>query len=719
MGEEPKPRDRPRIGLVLSGGAALGCAHVGVLKVLEELRIPVDCVAGTSMGAIVGGLYASGMSIEEIEAMMLDMDWKSMQSDELPRRERSWRSKLDEAQVPTEHEIGFQKGRFLLPTGLIVGRKFSFTLKKALLPVIDIHDFSQLPIPFRAMATDLETGDAVVLAHGDLSRAIRASMSVPGVFSPVEIDGHLLVDGGLVANLPVHIARDMGADIVIAVDVGTPLSTRDKLQSLGKITSQVVSMVIRQNVEASHDQADILIRPDMTPFSGMQFERADEMILAGETATRSGAQALSALSVSPEVFASQRKRQTQPDWWPVISSIQLSESVHIDPRGLLEEISVETGKPLDLVELEKSLNRIYRLGYYETVDFQLAREGPEGYHLLILARQKSWGPNALKFGLELEADFRGDSSFNFKSIFTQRPLNRYEGEWKTTAFLGETPSLRTEWFQPLSFRRNWFVDTAVDSRRSRRVLITEQDRTAVADIWQWSASASLGYLFDQYGAVSFALHRTGGELEITSGEIMIDGQIVDQVDVDSGGFRLTASFDQLDHVSYPMEGWGANGILDLGRESLGAPQDFKALSITLSHAFRLTEKASLLGLITYQSALDTNLPPQNRFSLGGFFALSGLPIDAVSGQYGGNLSLAYIRKLRVFSSVAIKAFYAGITAETGYLWEDQDAMDWNDLIHANALVVGLDTWLGPVNLAYGVASTGESSFYFLMGRAFD
>ena len=264
QGGPPQAQDRrPRIGLALSGGGARGGAHVGVLKVLEELRVPVDFIAGTSIGAVVGGLYASGMSPEQIQEWLLSSDWNAYIDDRPPRRDLSFRRKEYDRQYIPDLELGLKGGRLKGPEGLIAGHLFGMELNRLTLPVAEVTDFGLLPIPFRAVATDIVTGDKVVLSHGRLSDAIRASMTIPAVITPVELDGRLLVDGGLTDNLPVDVARAMGADVVIAVDIGTPLSDREHLGSLFDISRQVVNILPESNARASRKMADLLVEPEL------------------------------------------------------------------------------------------------------------------------------------------------------------------------------------------------------------------------------------------------------------------------------------------------------------------------------------------------------------------------------------------------------------------------------------------------------------------------
>jgi NTE family protein len=269
--------ERPRIGLVLSGGGARGAAHVGVIRALEEMRIPIDAIAGTSMGAVVGGLYAAGLDGEEITGVFRSIDWQDLLRDRAPRRDLVFRRKQDDRSFLARGSLGFRPGEgVVLPLGLVQGQKITQLLRGATLRVGDVRDFDALPTPFRALATDLESGEPVVLAGGDLATVLRASMSAPGVLAPVEIDGRLLVDGGLVDNLPVGLAREMGVDVIIAVDVSFPLAKRDGLESAFDVTNQMIGIMVRRRTlesRASLGGRDVLVEPDLGRMTAVDFDR--------------------------------------------------------------------------------------------------------------------------------------------------------------------------------------------------------------------------------------------------------------------------------------------------------------------------------------------------------------------------------------------------------------------------------------------------------------
>src|ERR1700723_4286678 len=301
----PPAEVRPRICLVLSGGGARGMAHIGVLKVLEELKVPIDCIAGTSMGAVVGGLYASGMSAAQIDTTMRWVDWQEAFRDLPPRRDLAFRRKQDDRNFLVDLPLGLKHGKILLPKGFIQGQKLQETLRQLTLPFSNSTDFDRLPTPFRAVSTDLETGDAVLLDKGDLSIAMRASISAPGVFAPVDYEGRLLVDGGLADNLPIDVARAMNADILIVSDVSFPLHDRAQLDSALSISNQMLAILLRKDSDRQKSTLgpkDVLIEPNLGLTPATDFTAAVSVISRGEDAARAATAALEAYGVGDTAY---------------------------------------------------------------------------------------------------------------------------------------------------------------------------------------------------------------------------------------------------------------------------------------------------------------------------------------------------------------------------------------------------------------------------------
>ena len=378
---------RPRIGLALAGGGARGGALVGVLKVLEEMRIPVDYVAGTSIGSIVGGLYAIGMPPDRMAEELKTIDWEDALSDDSARKDRDYRRKEDDPLYLINVELGLSKGKVVVPTGLVAGQKLGYHIRRLTWPASSVRDFDRLTIPFRAVAADIETGEAVVLGSGDLARALRASMAIPGFFSAVDWENRLLVDGGVARNLPVDVVRKMGAEIVIAVDISTPLAKRDDLKGFLGILGQTTGFLSRLNVEnqiATLRGRDLLITPDLEGIATLGFPRFGEAIDRGEAAGRAAAERLRDFSVSPEEYAAWKAAHPPlfTDDAPVISELRVETGGRIDPDIVSNRVEVAPG-PLDWPTLYRSLEHVYAFGDYETVDFLV--EGPKDRRVLTIS----------------------------------------------------------------------------------------------------------------------------------------------------------------------------------------------------------------------------------------------------------------------------------------------------------------------------------------------
>jgi len=706
-----QPRE-PRVGLVLSGGGALGSAHVGVLKVLEELRIPIHCVAGTSMGAVVGGLYAAGYTPDELEDLLLEVDWNDIMDDRPPRRMVPFRRKVDDLTFLSRLEIGFNGGKFQLPYALIQGQKFDFLLQALAVHTVGIGSFDELPIPFRTVATDLETGGEVMLDHGDLARAIRASMAVPGVFAPVVIDDRVLVDGGLVNNLPVNLARAMGADVVIAVDVGEPLKTREELDSLTKVATQVVRFGLRQNVGVQMADADIVIFPDVAKFSTSDFHRAADMISQGEAVARDAAEDLAAYTVSENEYADFRSRFIHREIEdPTIVSIQVTDGSQANPDFVFERVRTRPGDPLDMHAIAHDLERLYAEGDYERVTFFLTRE-PGGYGLHIEAHEKSWGPHTMRFGLNMTADFEGESDFNVRTNYSMTRLNRLRGEAKFAVQFGSENILAAEFYQPLHSAGLFFVSPTLD------VLQTSIDTSALGGsfakfkVGLISGGLDLGLNLRRWGELRVGVVRGSGRARPRDG-----APDVPDLDFDRSGPRVRLILDQLDDPNFPRSGWFALTELFSARESLGSDEGYDRLHVALFGAAS-AGRHTLLGSLEHGSALGTQLPVFEDFSLGGLFRLSGYPLDSLSGPKLDLGLLSYYYQVADYGAKFISSIYAGGSLEAGNVWQDDQDVSLDDLRWAGSLYVGVDSYIGPIYVAYGWAEDGHDTWYLFLGRSF-
>jgi NTE family protein len=507
------PSVRPKIALVLSGGGARGIAHIGVLKVLREQRVPVDFIVSTSMGSIVGGAYAAGRTPEEMEALVSSADWATMFSDRPPRQNLSFRRKEDDLRFIGQFDFGIKPEGIVLSRGAVGAQNIEEFLKLISSPG-DGRKLDQLPIPFRAVATDLVTGELVLLRDVKLAVAMRASMSIPGAFAPTEVNGRLLGDGGLTRNLPVEVALDMGADVIIAVNVGTPLLPRDALSSVFGIAQQMIYILSEQNVATSLKTlrpTDILISPDLGGVSFVDFERGVELVARGETAARSIASRLADFALSETAYAKwevNRRRDPLHLTLPV-ADIRIEGAVRTNPQALKHEVMERTdvapGRIVSDEQLVQAGRILYGTGEFERVDARAeAREASQ--NVVIEVEEKTNGPDYLRIGGRVVSNFRTDSRYSLTLQHTRTWLNSWGAEWRNEIQIGELRRLATSLYQPLGAGSPWFVEPLLETiENSSDVFGPGNRRTDRITTETNGASIILGRRLGNIGVLRFAV----------------------------------------------------------------------------------------------------------------------------------------------------------------------------------------------------------------------
>ncbi|MDY6945202.1 MAG: patatin-like phospholipase family protein [Pseudomonadota bacterium] len=708
---------RPRVGLVLSGGGARGAAHVGVLKVLDEMRIPVDAIAGTSMGAVVGGMYASGMPVSDIEKLLSSVNWEDAFRDRPPREELGYRRKQDDREFLVRYALGVTDKGFVLPRGLVQGQKLEQVLRGAALPVAGVQNFDRLPIPFRAVATDLETGEAVVMDSGDLVTAMRASMSAPGVFAPVERDGRLLVDGGLTENLPVEIARAMKVDILIVVDVSFPLYASEELTSPLEITNQAFAILIRgrtRQQRALLGPNDIVIEPPLGRFPSADFGRVPQALRAGEQGAREVTKSLQKLALDQEDYLRYLATRNPRD-----SSLPTIEFVRADPRSMEYDPLVKAtmsnlvGKTMDSDRVRRQLSSLYALDRFESIDYNLIEAG--GHTGLELdLRRKSWGPNYVRFGLNLEDNFEGTSRYNAALRFISTELNGLGAEWLTDLQIGDNPKLFTEFYQPLSLASRYFVAPSFDFEE--RSVFQQRDRDLLAEyrVRTMQGGLDVGREISNWGEVRLGMRRGTGRARVLIGDPTLP---VDEFD--RGGYFARFSYDKLDSIFFPRHGQQFEFQWRGERSNIGSEENLDAFETSWLVARSFDRHTFIFWLEGGTTADAEFARPENFYSLGGFLNLSGLPPGYLAGPHYGIGRLIYQRRVgRGGQGVLDFPAYAGMSLEAGNTWLDSSDASFGDLRKNASLFFGVDSPLGPVYLAAGYDQEGEKAFYLFLGRTF-
>lgn len=709
---------RPRIGLVLSGGGARGAAHVGVIRALEKLRIPIDAVAGTSMGAMVGGLYAAGLDGDEIERVFRELDWEEAIRDRAPRRDLAYRRKQDDRNILAKGALGVRRTGVELPLGLVQGQKITQLLRGATARVADVQDFDDLPTPFRALATDLETGEPIVLARGDLVTVLRASMSAPGVLTPVELDGRLLVDGGLVDNLPVELARSMGVDRLIAVDVSFPLARRDDFDSAFDIANQMIGIMVRRGTRQSKtalEPGDVLIEPDLGHMTSLDFDRVPLVLELGRTATLEAGQRLAAMALPPaeyERHVADRARDRDPTLR--IAFIRPSARSQEEAARVEAVFGDLVGRELDSPELQRRLATQYRLDQFESVDYRVVGTGDER-GIEVDLRRKSWGPSFLRLGVGVENDYEGGATANAAAQLRFTVLNALDAELTTDLQVGEEPLLALEFYQPVSLRLPVFVAPALRYETQTLQLVTEDgQRVARYRVRDTDVSLAVGAELSNWGEVRAGVRRGDG-----SSRVLVGDPALPSGDHDLGGAFVQFGYDRLDSAYFPTSGQAFRTYWLADRESLGSSVDADIVNASWQFA-RSRGRYSFVWSMDAGSALDDVVAsPQELFTLGGLFDISGLPPDALAGtQYGIARGLLYRRISRGGTGFFEFPAYLGVSVEAGNVWATRDDVDWGKLETGGSLFLGAESPFGPVYLAAGLASGGETAFYLYVGRTF-
>ena len=719
-----RPGVRPKIGLVLSGGGARGFAHVGVLKALEVARVPIDVVVGTSMGAIVGGLYATGMSPEALERELMAIDWNGLFDGRGPRENLWQRRKEEDFEFSPVLQVGFRDGEFRLPTGAVSTRSLEWLLRRYTMSSRNLTNFDALPTPYRAVATDMETGQPVILSEGDLAGALRASMSVPGVFAPLELDGRILGDGGLVNNLPVDVARAMGADVVIAVNIGTPLGARESLGSLLGITSQMINILTEQNVQrsiASLLRTDLLLTPSLGKFTSGDFNSARDIAHMGEAYAQTVMESLKRFSVNESEYKNwQLARMPVADPQPANLAFVRFEGVSQTRAQHLQKL-VETtaGRPLDNTRIDSDLRQLSATGDYDRVDYRLAVDPTSRSEGLVfdLAENK-WGPNYFRLGLDMRTDFRGEGVFNLRINHDRHWFTEDGTEWRNRLELGDNLALRTELYHPIGGERDRFVSVYASSE-SRRVELFGKTGDAVALFRRHSLTTGVDH--------GWSVGRAGHLGDVRLGGFLTRNQSTLELEQNSGnnsnpnvrwneqGLRASMVSDQLDYANFPQKGHRFTLEMNAGkRDTEGVHQNFTRIELNATKA--ITEGLHTLNLhMKLARASDIAAGAIDDYSLGGFHNLSGYKIGQVAGNVLTFIRLGYYRKMSMSPGLA-RALFVGGTFEAGNAWRDAGSIRLKDLRTGGSFYLGADTAAGPVYLSLVHARGGSTGLYLFIGR---
>ncbi|MCV2222865.1 patatin-like phospholipase family protein [Pseudomonas mercuritolerans] len=706
---------RPKVGLVLSGGAARGLAHIGVLKALEEQGIKIDAIAGTSMGAVVGGLYASGYKIDELEKLALSIDWQAALSDAPPREDVPFRRKQDDRDFLVKQKLSFRDdGSLGLPLGVIQGQNLALLLESLLAHTSDTRDFDKLPIPFRAVTTDIANGEKVVFRKGHLPQVIRASMSIPAVFAPVELDGRLLVDGGMTDNIPLDVAREMGVDIAIVVDIGTPLRNRKQLTTVVDVLNQSITLMTRRNSEeqlATLHANDVLIQPALAAFGVTDFGKAQEMIDAGYRATRILDARLAQLKPAETQDAELNAARQPGQRTPIITAIRVENDSKVDDDVIRYYIRQPIGAPLDLGRLHSDMGTLYGLDYFDQVRYRVVHKGQD-HTLVISASGKRSGTDYLRVGLNLSDDMRGDSAFNLGASYRVNGINRLGAEWLTRAQIGDKQELYSEFYQPLDVGSRYFVAPYGSFEAQNVDSVLDNDPIAQYRVERYGFGLNLGRQIGNNGEVRLGIGQAWGKADVRIGD-----QDLPSESFNEGFYTVKYSYDSLDNVYFPHEGKDVSLTFTQFEPGLSSDTRYRQWEVNFDKAMSHGPDTLILGG-RYGRTLDDANVVTSSFLLGGARQLSGFREDALSGQNVSLMRAVYYRRLTPRSYLPLDfPLYAGASLERGRAWNNDNEFD-SGYINAASVFIGFDTPLGPLNFTYGLNDADEQAVYLNLGQTF-
>ncbi|MDA0148650.1 patatin-like phospholipase family protein [Vibrio sp. LaRot3] len=733
--------ERPKVAVVLAGGGAKGAAHIGVLKALEEMKIPVDYITGTSMGAYVGGLYATGMSADEIESFITTIDWNNGYRDRVDRSQRRVRDKEYEDRYQLTTDLGLGWGEIKAARGVVQGQNMLKILRETSGNLPAFSSFDQLAIPYRSVATDIVKLEPVIISDGFLVDAMMASMSVPGALPPYQLNDRLLVDGGVTNNMPVDVARDLGADIVIAVDISTDYKTEEDFTDLFTVADQLSNYLVRRSTAKQAEtlsEDDILLRPEVGEMETTEFDRMPEAYQTGYQVALRAKEQLAALSVSSTEYQQyidrkqHARKQLRYGDEIVVSDVVVNNNTHYTDDLLENRLNLDANQILSTAEIERSVQDLYALDRFELITYQYEKRDDEDV-LVVDVNEKAWGPNYVNFRFFLEDDFSTDSQYSIGVSTNFTDLNSHGAELRANVEMGTDKAFEAELFSPFFSSQKAFTTLGVSySNQNRNAPVNGFDDTTLeatqdflpVTYTEWVAEVALGYQQTLWREFKLGGRYTDG-----------DGGFSSLPSLGDASFKRLGVFanyriDTLDSFSLPTRGMyldldylisrdeiSGNSILVEGSEENDTVYEFGATFIGAYSVDRHTLVATVdTGFIESQKS---SLPIDPK-ELGGFLNLSGIPRNSLVGQNKAFGSLVY--RYRWFDNdfgLFTSPFYVGASLEYGGVWSDPDIkLEDAPLYVGGSLFAGVDSPLGPIMLAYGRTENEFDSVYLIIGTTF-
>jgi NTE family protein len=707
----------PRLVLVLSGGGARGAAHIGVLKVLEEQHIVPDMVVGTSMGSIVGGLYAAGWSPDEIENLLKSVNWNQVFSDGVEREDKSFRRKQDDRPQLIPSWLSFKGFKPYLPPGVLGGQSLELLLRSLDIQSTGERDFDRLPIPYRAVAMDIGTGEAVVIDHGLLATAMRASMSIPGAFPPVDLDGRKLVDGGAAANLPVGIAQKLGAAHVIAVDITSPLTTEgEQFNDFFKVFSHLNSILTvanRVQDTARLREGDVLIRPELGDITFLAFDRAAEAVAIGERAAREKLAELQPFRADDATWrAFEARHHTRPESETVIDRIRVENTSRVSDEVVREALTLRPGQKADDAVLRPALLKLYNLDYFGVIRDRLDTLPDGTRELVVETPPPPYGRARMQFGLAFGGDLRRDAQYAIAIRHQLLAVNRLGGEWENVVQFGDRAVAQTSFYQPLDASMRWFVEPVAGYHRDRQSLYVDGDAVTEYRASRFEGSLEAGRVLGSWGDL-----RAGAYVQATSYENVVGVSEFPDVDERLAAAEVRFRVDTVSERVFPRNGVELVARFTKSARSMGSDEAFEQVYARGAWALSFGEN-TIRPQLEYGENLRDTASVFTLFPLGGLGHLSGRAANEFLGEKVAFSAVSYYRRLKKLDMAGIRVrVYVGTSLEAGNVYDRHDPLTLSSLQGAWSAFLGADTPIGPAYLAYG-SSDGKRRVYIAIGDRF-
>jgi NTE family protein len=705
-------KPRPKIALVLSGGGARGFAHIGVLRALQELRIPVDFVVGTSMGSVVGGAYAAGSSVEQLELLVRRTDWNAVVADRPPRDELIYRRREEDLLLPSRIEFGVHEDGVSLPPAAAGNEALELALTSILPSGTRDKPANLLQLPFRSVASDLVTGELVELSDAPLFLAMRASLAVPGVFAPVRVNQRLLVDGGLVRNLPVDVAREMGADIIIAVNVGTPLAPEKELVSAVSVAQQMLQILTEQNVQRSLKElrpSDILVQPNLGGIGFLDFGRYDRAMKEGEAAVRAMSEKLVKLALPEAQYAAYEvKRLSAPvaiDQPVLLTKLEVAPSGRINPKELEVQSGLKIGQMVTSEQATAAGNQLFGRGDLARVETEV-RDDESGRSVLIKPTEAEWAHSRLRVGLELNSDFSENNAFEIKALHVLSSLNDWGAELRTTARVGTARVLSNQFWQPLGAGSQWYMAPTLEFASGATDIFNNNGLRQARYAYDYtSTQIALGRQLGRWGDLRYTVARTNSNAHYTIPEDLTRQHVSQTVQT------LSFNVDTLDTIAFPTRGtlfsldW--QRALHANDVAAAVPAQQQVKGLEAFHVGRWAGHVYAEWARSQGGAADNNL--------GGFLRLSGTTPESVVGSRTVLGRVVMARSIGAMPAALGGDVRLGFSLEAGGAYSPTDPLRWGKLKNAASGFIAVDTRFGPLYFGAGTTKGGNSSAYLFLG----